>query len=66
MMTEFFDHKGRAILKFDFNGNALFGRHKDMLEEDKQLLLDFSEMCDGIDREDLRDFLDFKREDFCS
>jgi len=61
------DDKGRTILQIDENGNVLFGRHKDMLEEDKALLLDICEdMTDKISQEDLSKFLNFKKEDFCS
>ena len=67
MMSNLLDHKGRIILKFDFDGNIQFGRHKDMLEKDKELLLGICEdMSSGIDKEDLRKFLDFEKEDFCS
>jgi len=65
-MTDLLDKKGRILLKWDFDGNILFGRYKDMSEEDKQFLLDICEDMSNVNKEELRKFLDFETEEFCS
>lgn len=61
------DHKKRVILQIDENGKVLFGRHKDMSNQDKKLLIEICEdMVSDIDKDELVKFLNFEKEDFCS
>lgn len=66
-MSSFLDSKGRVIVQIDANGKVLFGRYKDMSDEEKGLLLGICEsISSDVKKEDLIKFLNFEQEDFCS